>query len=569
MAVLFLVLPVSGCHRGAGNSLRSTSDGSALRIHIASEPDYLDPALSSTVDSGTLAQNSFVGLFTTDEQGRPQPALCDRYTLSDDGRTYTFVLKDGLTWSDGTPLSAKDFAWSWKRAADPQTGATYSYLFDAFEKDRRGRIRVDADDNVLTAHLQAPCAYFLDLCAFPTFLPVPKAAVTRADPDHNNPGKWASEAGFPTNGPYVLKEWKHNESMIYEKNPRYYEAERVRIPQLQFMLTSDSTSAYAAYNAGNLDFCSGVPTDIAASLLSRADYHKSDTLGTYYISFNVNSDLFRGMSEEKATTVRKALSLLIDRNYIVENIGQLGQKVATSFIPYDMSDGSGGTFKSAEEWNYPDPASLGYFPAEYHAAEAKQQAIRLLKSVGYEFNENGHLSPKTPIAFDYTINADSGHQAIGEALQSDWGQIGVTCKIKTQEWNTFVADRRAGKITCARDGWVADFNDPITMLDLFTSYSDNNNCQFGKDPGNPSAPKWDGFDALIARIKTTTDMAERVRLMHEAEDMIMGTWAVIPLYYYTGGHLCKTNIKGVYGTPFGMKLFCYATVEGASSGRTS
>ncbi len=552
LAVVILALVLTGCNGVTGGSLKSDSDGSVLRINLASEPDYLDPALSSSIDSGTLITNSFTGLFTTNKKGDIVPALVESYEESPDELTYTFKLKDGLKWSDGSPLTTKDFEYAWKRAANPKTGATYSYLFDCFAK-KGNTIDVSAKGNTLVAHLAAPCAYFLDLCAFPTFFPVPAKYVKRADPAGTNPSKWCSEAGFVSNGAYVLKKWNHNESMIYEKNPYFYQAKKVHIKQLQFMLTADHNAAYSAYNAGDLDFADGPPGDIITSIKNRADFHTKDQLGTYFMSFNVNAPMFKGMSDSKATTVRKALALLVDRPYIVAAIGQTGQKVANSFVPLGMSDGNGGIYRK--------DTKDGYFPTTYNAAKARAEARKLLESVGYKFGKDGKLSRSTPITFDYNINADEGHQAIAETLQSDWGAIGVTCHIKTEEWNTFIADRKDGKFTAARGGWIADFNDPITMLDLFESKSENNDAQLGKEPGNPSAPAWGKYDNLIHQIKTTTDMAKRVDLMHQAEDMLMSTWAVVPIYYYNSSYLCKTNVKGVYSTLFGMKFFMYGHVE--------
>ena len=564
LTAVLLVLTLSACNGATGGKLTSDSNGSVLKINLASEPDYLDPALTSSVDGGSLVCNSFAGLFTTDAKNKIVPALVKDYSVSPDELTYTFRLKDGLKWSDGRPLTAADFAYSWQRAANPKTGATYSYLYDAVAHKKDGTLDLSAKGNTFVVRLAAPCAYFLSLCAFPTFYPVPKHAVEKADPSGTNPGKWCSEAGFVTDGAYTLKQWKHNESMIYEKNPYFYNAGKVQVKELQFMLSADNTAAYSAYNAGDLDFCDTVPTDLVASLLHRKDFFKVPTLGTYYVAFNVDSPLFKGMSEKKATTVRHALSVLIDRNYIVKNIGQTGQEVATSFVPSGMQDGTGKPFKSNDAYDYPDRKSTGYFSADYNAKSARAEAVRLLKSVGYKFGKDGKLSTSTPISFDYCINSDSGHQAVAEALQSDWAQIGVHCRIKTEEWNTFLADRRAGKMSVSRDGWVADFDDPITMLDLFTSDSMNNDCLLGRDPSNPAAPYgWDKYDALIREAKSTTDLDRRRDLLHEAETMVMNTYAAVPIYFYNDIYMCKTNVKGIYCTPFNMKYFMYARVEHA------
>lgn len=543
---------------GSTASATSKTDKSTLSINIASEPDHLDPALTSSVDGGTLAANSFVGLFTTDADGKIQNALCDSYTVSDDGLTYTFTLKDGLKWSDGSDLTAADFEYSWKRAANPTTAADYSYLFDVFAKGADGNINVTSNGNTLTAVLANPCPYFLQLCAFQTFDPVPKAAVEKADPDGTNPGAWAAEAGFITDGAYTLQTWKHNESMVYVKNPNFYNADKVTMDKLEFMLSADDTATFAAYNAGNLDFIDSIPTDETSNVLNNKDFHVQKMLGTYFITFNVNADMFKGMTAEKAATVREALSILIDRDFIVENIGQTGQEIATSFIPTGMSDGNGGTFKSDEYSAYPDKDSNGYFSKKYDADKAKAEATKLLESVGYKFGDDGKLTSDNPITIDYVINENTGHQAVAEAVQSDWSAIGVTTNIKSEEWQTFLNDRKAGAFSVARDGWSADFDDPINMLEMWTSDSGNNNAQFGKDTSNTAAPDWTSYDTLINQIRTTTDFASRVTLMHQAEDQLMSTWAIVPIYYYNDPYMLKTNVTGVYKTKFSMTYFMYA-----------
>lgn len=537
----------------------STSDGSTLRINLASEPDKLDPALNTTVDGAALAANSFVGLFTFDKDSNPVPALVSDYTVSDDGLTYTFTLKDGLKWSDGSDLTAADFEYSWKRAADPQTAADYSYLFDVFAKDG-DTINVKADGNTLTAVLAAPCPYFLQLCAFPVFMPVPQASVEAANADGTNPGAWCSEAGFVSNGAYVCTSWKHNESMVYEKNPYFYDADNVKVEKLEFMLSADDTATFSAYNAGDLDFIDNVPSDEVASVINNADFHVDDQLGNYYIAFNVNDSMFDGMSAEDAATLRHALCILIDRDYIAENIGQTGQKVATAFVPDGMSDGNGGIFRE-DDYDYPDADSHGYFTAEYDFDAAKAEATELLESIGYKFNDDGTLSDENPISVEYLINENTGHQAVAEAIQSDWSSIGVDVTIKTEEWDTFVNDRKAGAFSIAREGWIADYDDPINMLEIFTSDSGNNDAQLGKNPENSATPEWTAYDNLISEIRTTTDNAARVQMLHQAEDMLMDTWAAVPIYYYNDDYMCKTNVTGIYNTKFGTKYFMYATIE--------
>ena len=449
-----------------------------LRLNLASEPDYLDPALNSSVDGACLAANSFSGLYTYNSEGKPVPACAESYEVSEDGLTYTVKLKEGLKWSDGSDLTANDFVYSWKRATDPKTAADYEYMFSGFDGYGDGNINVTAiDDTTLEFVLAAPCAYMEDLMAFPTFYPVKQEAVESYADWETTPGGWCQEAGFVSNGAYVCTGWNHDTSMTYEKNPYFWDADNVKIEKLEFMLSADDTAIYSAYNAGDVDFIDTVPTDEVQTLIDsqNPEFKVIDELGTYYIAFNVNSKLFEGKTPEQAACMREAINLLIDRDYIVENIGQTGQVIATSYIPLGMMDGNGGIFKD-------DPA-VGYYDAyainnDYEGTIAK--ATELMKAAGFEFDEDGTLSDATPLEIEYLTNESSGHVAIAESLQQDLDAIGIKISIQVQDWNVFLEERKNGNFDMAREGWIADFNDPINMLEMFTTTSGNNDPQYGR-----------------------------------------------------------------------------------------
>ena len=459
-----------------------------LRMYLASEPDKLDPALNSTVDGAILVINSFAGLFTYDADQKQVPDLAESYTVSDDGLTYTFTLKDGLKWSNGDTLDATDFVYSWNRAVNPATASDYAYMFapikgyaEMTEMDADGNlvnpdatlaVSASEDGKTLTVELTTPTAYFLDLCAFPTYFPVYQEAVEAADPDGNNPGAWALDPGenFVCSGAYVLTEWNHNSSMVYEKNPNYHRADEVTIERQELMLSSDETAVFAAYNDGSLDFADGVPTAEIAGLEGNPEYHVIGTLGTYYVSFNVNSPMFDGMSAEDAATLRKALALFIDRDYIVTNIGQADQVPAGSFIPAGCADGNGGEFKNKD-----------YYDPSYEAFEDNvAKGIEMMESIGYKFDENGMLSDETPLSFTYLVNTPGSNVDVAVAIQSDMAAVGINMEISEMEWNVFLNDRKNGNFDVARNGWLMDYNDPLNMLEMWTSDSGNNDCQFGR-----------------------------------------------------------------------------------------
>jgi peptide/nickel transport system substrate-binding protein/oligopeptide transport system substrate-binding protein len=432
------------------------------------------------VDGACLAANSFSGLYTYDQSGKPVPACATGYTVSEDGLKYTVTLKDGLKWSDGSDLTAADFEYSWKRAVAPETAADYAYMFSGFKgysEEGPSDLAVKAvDAKTLEFELTAPCAYMEDLMAFPTFFPVKKEAV-EAKATADDPGAWCKEAGFVSNGAYVCTGWKHDTSMTYEKNPYWYDADKVTVEKLEYMLSADDTAIYAAYKANNIDFADSVPTDEIKNLLNNKEFHIVDELGTYYVAFNCKSKIFDGKTKEQAAAMRLAFSLLIDRDFIVENVGQTGQKPANAFIPIGMADGNGGIFKKESS------ATEGYFDAKAitdKTEDTVKEAKALLEYAGFKFGDDGKLAADTPISITYLTNNGSGHVAIAQAMQQDLGEIGIDLKIEEQEWNVFLEERKQGNFDFAREGWIADFNDPINMLEMWTTVSGNNDCQFGK-----------------------------------------------------------------------------------------
>ena len=447
----------------------NSKNADELNVYMASEPDHIDPALNSTVDGGCLAVNSFEGLMRYNDKGELEPACAESYEVSEDGLTYTFKMRDGLKWSNGDDLDATDFEYSWKRAANPETAADYSYLCAMFAgyDETKGLADDDVvaseDGKTLTVKLKAVTPYFLDLCAFPFFFPVDEEVVA-------SNSDWANDAteNFVTNGAYTLKSWKHDSSMVYEKNPNYWDADSVSIKNLNVMLTSDDVTAYTAYQNGDLDFIDNIPTaEMEAAKKLTKEFYTVDNLGTYYAGFNINSNLYSelGLDDEQAAVFRHAISLLIDRQYIIDTIAQCDQKIATTFIPEGVVDGNGGEFKNKD-----------YYGTDYDAnvEEAKQ----LLESIGLYDSSTGQLTQT--VEFTYLTNNSEGNVKIGEAIQADLSTVGINLKIEQQEWNVFLNARKEGQFDFAREGWIMDYNDPINMLEMFTTNSGNNDMQFGK-----------------------------------------------------------------------------------------
>lgn len=552
----------NGSSAASGSASSSTTEGSTstdvttakdtLNIWMSSEPDHLDPALNSSVDGGCLAVNSFEGLMRYNAEGQLEPACAESYEVSEDGLTYTFTLRDGLKWSNGEALDASDFVYSWKRAAAPETAADYSYLCEMFpgftyEEGLPDDVVVASEDGkTLTVTLNAVCPYFLDLCAFPFFFPVYEEEVEASKTAENPAGTWAQEAGFVSNGAYTLSAWNHDSDMTYVKNDNYWDADSVSVTTLNVMLTSDETAAYTAYQSGDLDFIDSIPTEEIATASQSDEFVVLDNLGTYYAGFNYNSKIYDelGLDEEQAKVFRHAISLMIDRQYIIDTIGQLNQQIATSYVPAGCADGNGKEFKNKD-----------YYGTDYDAnvAEAKD----LLASI--DLWDTAADKPSKTIAFTYLTNNSAGNVKIAEAIQADLATYGIDLTIDQQEWNVFLNSRKNGDYDFARNGWLMDYNDAINMLEMWTTDSGNNDCQFGRD--DSKSLDWDHYDELISQIRTEADLAKRAELMHEAEDYLMDTWCLVPIYYYNDPYMVKSNVKGIYGTVEGMKYFYKATIE--------
>jgi peptide/nickel transport system substrate-binding protein/oligopeptide transport system substrate-binding protein len=452
-----------------------------MNVFMAAEPSSLDPALASTVADMSLAANSFEGLMTYDSEGQLQCAQAEKYEVSEDGLNYTFTLRDGLKWSNGEPLTAADFAYAWKRAADVNNASGYAYLFDVFEDGQYddegnlialgdGAIDVSEDGKTITAHLKSVCPYFLDLCAFPTFFPVYEASSTSTATEGLPTGTWANDAGdaYVCNGAYTLSAWNHDSDMTYVKNENYRGAADVSVNTLNFMLTSDNATAFSAYQAGDLDFLSEIPTDEMDKLLAdnSPELHTVPSLGTYFIACQYNAPFYQelGLTEDQAKVFRHALCLLIDRQNLIDTVGKTGQHMATSFVPEGCADGNGGEFKNKD-----------YFSVDDYDANV-EEAKSLLESIGLW--DGSALTQ--PVSFNILTNDTESNIKLCEQLQQDWGQLGMDVTINKEESGTYFADRKAGNFDVARANWMMDYNDPINMLEMWASTSSNDYVYLGR-----------------------------------------------------------------------------------------
>ena len=581
LALVLAVLMVLSCVVLASAEESKTS----INVCIASEPDTLDPALNSAVDGATMIAHLFTGLsnWAMDENGALGivPACATELpaaVVNEDGTaTYTYTLVDGLKWSDGKDLTAKDFEFAWKRAASSALGADYGYMFEVV-KGYPDELAVEAtDDKTLVVTLNNDVSYWNELLAFPTFLPVREDIVASE--------AWATAPEtYVCNGPYTMTGWDHNSVITLTKNPNYFLADTIKMDEIKFYLSDDANNMLANFQNGDWKLIDDVPNAEIDNLKVQYpdEFFVGSQMGTYYVSWNMNANLLpegselTGAEAAKANAeIRFAIGLLFDRNYIVTEIGKAGQQPASSFVALGLTDADG--IKQFYENAGPSDEYVGYWDTSADAYEANwTTAIETLKKY-YTFDEATQQFTNFP-AIEYLYNTSEGHKAIGEYLQSVVSGVGINMSLTNQEWNTFLNTRKNGDYTVARNGWLADYNDPISFLDMWVSGSGNNDSQFGKGenadvaiysidltPYGSDVKVENGtwaqtYDAAIAAIKTCTDKDARYGMMHAAEDLLMSTGAITPLYYYTDIYMLEKDVKGFFANPLGYKYFMYCTI---------
>ena len=537
---------VSGNASSAGSSTGSINTA-GFTVQYGSNPETLDPALNSAVDGGNTIITVFETLLIINENNETVPGQAESWTTSEDGLTWTFTMRDGLKWSDGSELNAKDFEYSFKRMADPDTAAPYAEtclgMIDGFEEaagfpDADGNptvepnldalnVKASDDGKTLTIVLGYPCSYFDKIAAFAAMSPVQKATV-----EANGDAWCTSPDTYVCNGPYMITEWTPSERIVLTKNPNYvggWDNSKIVSDSITLLLLEDSSASFAAYNSGEAVLIKDVPTDEIPSLTKAedgGDFYVDTILGTYYVSLNLQRDAF------KDAKVRKALSLAIDRDYVANTIMQGTYSTADSIVGPGIVDENG---------YFHDNGNAPYISADYEAnlAEAK----KLLAEAGYP---NGEGYP----TIEYSCNDAGYHVPLAEYLQQAWGDLGITLTISKMEWSSFTAARRAGEYDVARNGWVMDYNDPSNMLDLFCSGNGNNDGKYS----NPE------FDAAIEASRVA-DVSEHFAQLHKAEDILMEDTGCLPIAYYNDYWLQSSSLKGTWHSPYGYWYFQYGYIE--------
>ena len=589
-------VPADGNGAGTG-AAGGAAAGGAINVCFGSEPDTLDPALNSAVDGATFLVHLYSGLAKWEQDANgvmqivPDAAteLPEGVENADGTITYTYTLRDGLKWSDGQDVTAGDFIYAWNRAASAELAADYGYMFevvDGYDEiadvDADGnpvnpdaKLNVQApDEKTIVVTLYNPVSYWNELLAFPTYFPVREDVVSNE--------AWATDPStYVCNGPYKISAWDHNSVITLSKNENYFDADKITMGTINCYLSDDQNNMLTNFKNGDWQFIDDIPTNEIATIKNDypTEFVITGQLGTYYVCWNINEDIMPAGSEfaneEYAKAeVRRAIGLLFDRNYIVNDIAQGGQLPASSFVAMGLTDADGSQFYKNAGTNSYD----GYYDVSADAyTENFNQAVSILKKY-YTWDETTQKFTDFP-TLTYLYNTSEGHKAIGEYLQNALAGVGITMNLENQEWATFLNTRKNGDYSIARNGWLAEYNDPICFLDMWTTNSGNNDVQFGKGAHkNEKSYSMDltscgvdikvdlgtwaeTYDVLIDTIKSTTDNETRYKLMHVAEDMLMDTGCITPLYFYTDMYMLDDSVQGFFSNPLGYKYFMYTTVN--------
>lgn len=516
---------------------KKKADG--ITVQIGPNPETLDPALNSAVDGGNMLITLFETLLIIDQDNKVQPGQAEKYEVSPDGLTWTFTMRDGLKWSDGTELNAKDFEYTFKRIADTNVAAPYAETVigmiegykDAIDSKNPEKLNVKAseDGKTLTIKLAYPCSYFDKIVAFGTMSPVQKATVEK------NGDSWATKPEtYVCNGPYTITEWTPSEKIVCKKNENYkggWDSSKIVNDKLTFLLLEDSSASYTAYTGGTAQLIKDVPTEEIPTLKKdkKDEFNVDPILGTYYLSMNLNKAPFNNKN------VRKALSLAIDRDYVANTVMQGTYTPAYNYVGTGVDDVETGKFlENSKAAN----GGKTYISEDYKAN--LEEAKRALAEAGYP---EGKGFP----TITYSTNDAGYHKALAEYLQKVYKDLGITMNIDIVDWSSFTPKRRAGEYEMARNGWVMDYNDASNMIELFTSTNGNNDGKYN----NPA------FDKAMNDSKVA-DKTAHFAALHEAEKIVSEDYGFIPVAYYNDFWLQSTSLKGTWHSPYGYWYLQYA-----------
>jgi oligopeptide transport system substrate-binding protein len=489
-----------------------------FRFNNGAEPETLDPALMTGVPEHQIALALFEGLVSYHPKTlRPVPGVAESWTISKDGLTYTFKLRKAR-WSNKVRVTSADFVYAWRRVLEPATAAEYAYQL-WYVKNARAYTRGEVKDfndvgiralkpDVLEIVLEHPTAFFLDLLAFETFMPVPRPTVEKFG------DKWTRPENIVTNGPFMLKEWKLQEKIVMERSPFYWDAKNVKLDRIEAYPINNTQTALMRYQSGELDWINSLPAPRLPKLKDDPHYYKAPYLGIYFYRFNCTKKPFDD------ARVRKAFNLALDKAKLCKYVLNGQYDPAATFVPPMLPP-------------YESPKGM-----DRDVARAK----KLLAEAGYP---GGKGFPRVRLLY----NTSKQHEQIAVVAQNMWKEtLGVDVTLENQEWKVYLKTTSALDYDIARSAWIGDYMDPNTFLDMFVTNGGNNRTGW-------SHPK---YDELIADAAATPDMTRRLELLQEAEGILINEeMPVMPVYYYSNLSLRRPEVKGFYSNPRDLHPFKY------------
>ena len=522
LAVFSLVL--AACGFGGDSSEKSKDDGKdsgssetassggELNVVVASEPPSLHPALATDTTSGVILTNTFEGLTTLDADARPVAAAAESWEVSEDLKTYTFKLRDAK-WSNGDPVVAGDFEYAWKWALNPDNLSEYAsilYSIKGATAYNNGEGSADdvgvkaEDDKTLVVTLENPTPYFLELTAFKTYAPLNQKVVEGND-------EWYTDAGenFVTNGPFTLGEWRHNDTIVLKKNPEYWDADKVALDTVNIGMVESEATAVTMFKGGEIDYL-GAPFQSVA--LDAIDGFKADK------SLNINDQAsvywYKLNTKDKITgnaNIRKALALAVDRQALIDNVTKGEQKPALGMVPTAVHG-------FEEDRGY-------YKDNDIEGAKAALEAG--MKELG--------ITNPADVKINLSYNTSEAHAAIAQFVQENWTKnLGITVGLDNSEWQVYLEKLNQLDYQVGRMGWVGDYNDAYTFLEMYDTAANGNN-----DTGWENAE----YKKLLDQSNTEADPAKRLELLKQAEAIAVSEFPVVPIYYYTNLSVVQDYVK--------------------------
>ncbi|WP_176481998.1 peptide ABC transporter substrate-binding protein [Paucisalibacillus globulus] len=502
----------------------AASDEKVLRLNNSTEPTSLDPSIGFDAVSWDPLNNLMEGLTRLNAEHRAAEGVAEDWTISDDGLTYTFTLREDAKWSNGDPVVAKDFEFAWKYMLDPETAsaaAFLGYFIEGAEAYNSGEgsaddVKVTAvDEKTLEVVLAAPTGFFLDVLTNPAFFPI-NHKVAEADPN------WHTEAEtFVGNGPFKLESWKHDEEMVFVKNEHYWDASAVKLDKVHFAMVNDTNTQYQMFEAGELD-TAGIPPELSDQLIGGDNVFIGPYGGLEFFRFNLEMEPFQNKK------IRQAFAYAVNRDDIAEFVVKNGVEPAYGYINPGYTSPTGEDFRDVN-------GDLVAFDPD----KAKQLLEEGMAEEGYD--------ELPPITLSY--NTSDTNKAVAEALHGMFQEnLGVEVTLENQEWNVFSEAQKALELQFSRSSFINDYNDPVNFLESFITDSYMNRTGFSSEE----------YDALIAKGKSATDEEERWEALYEAEKLLAEEMPAFPIRYYNTVVLEADGVEGILRHPVGYFDLKYA-----------